>query len=83
MNEEKPLELRDQMALSILNGLLSNSNISNLLANNSTISMSNIIAFFDKENPKNNRAKEDTQKLIRFVYYLADQMRQVRLGSFE
>jgi len=82
MNEEKPLELRDQMALSILNGLLSNSNISNLLANNSTININYIIAYFDRESPSN-KAEQETQKLIRFAYYLADQMRQVRLGSFE
>jgi hypothetical protein len=84
MNDEKPMELRDQLALSILNGLIA--------SNNSAISeklkwsahFNNPKPNFDsKGNSYKTIANNYSKELMEFAYYLADQMRKVRLTSFE
>ena len=76
MNDNKPLELRDQLALSILSGLLS--------SDNPNLEMNIIIGKFNsKVSDRKEMADIKTRELIELAYYLADQMRKVRLSSFE
>jgi len=73
MDDEKPMELRDQLALSILNGLLSNSN--NYHAE--------YVMKYLQEKDFQVAIDNTLEDLIRLSYRTADMMRKVRLSTFE
>ena len=77
MDDEKPLELRDRIALELLNGLISNGN-----SNNDTLSeLQHYICHEDKGVRKTTEKK--FEHWIRSCYKVADIMRKVRLSTFE
>ena len=83
MDEEKPMDLRDKLAIEILNGILSHSKNEN----NGIISDIVFYVNYDCVGPEADRLKEvHTQKVERVVracYKVADIMRKVRLSAFE
>jgi len=77
MDDEKPIDLRDRIALEILNGIISHSHREVYEAR----------TFFDFINhpDENNQRHAAThfEKLVRACYKAADIVRKVRLSSFE
>lgn len=76
MDDEKPFELRDKLAVEILNGILSSEQGGDRVAD--------IIYYVncDDENGAR-RAVERMEKVICSCYRVADIMRKVRLSTFE
>lgn len=81
-DEEKPLDLRDKLALEILNGLLSHSK-------NDVGSLIRDIVYhlnYDGEGPAavvtREQAAERIEEVVRSCYKVADIMRRVRLTAF-
>jgi len=77
MDDEKPIDIRDRIALEILNGIISHSHGE----------IYEVKTFFDcinhpdKDNQK--YAATHFEKLVRACYKAADIVRKVRLSSFE
>jgi hypothetical protein len=76
-DEEKPLDLRDRLAMEILNGLLSNSK-------------SSVASYVEREdgitstNPAwTENSSQHVERIIRACYKAADIMRKVRLTVFD
>lgn len=82
-NAEAPFNLRDRIAIEVLNGIISGS------GKDSSI-RSDVISYLNYES-EDKRIQEDQQelakdrieKLIRGCYKVADIMRKVRLSAFE
>jgi hypothetical protein len=77
MDNEKSMELRDQLALSILNGLLSHSS----KTEHSVESILNYLLSKDEQLAKNGLIP--AEELVRISYALADIMRKIRMSAFE
>lgn len=85
MDDEKPFDLRDRIALEILNGIISNP----VDINRSTIS--DLIHYITYTNDcddmsakkQQEYAAKSFEKLIRGCYKVADIVRKVRLSTFE
>lgn len=83
-DEEKPLDLRDKLALEILNGLLANdptyysTNMGNVLGVGANIHHYHKSSF----EPDKEKARLQAEELIRTAYMMADVMRKVRLTAF-
>jgi hypothetical protein len=76
-DKDKPLELRDQLALSILNGMMSSgTGYIKWLIEHSSYNISEHPNYQDS-------FEKHSAHLIRLAYYLADQMRKIRLTAFE
>ena len=73
MDDEKPFDLRDRLAIEVLNGILSNSQNQRLIPD-----MLHYIA-----DGKYEEANERVEKVIRACYRVADMIRKVRLSAFE
>jgi hypothetical protein len=83
MDDEKPFDLRDRLAIEILNGLLANSSKENSLAGE-------VITYltYDDSSQKTVEAVEakytkKVEKVVRNCYKVADIVRRVRLSAFE
>ena len=84
MEEEKPLDLRDKLALEILNGLLANdpTYYAGGLGSAKGIG-AQIHHYYDSTHESDKEiAKLRAEKLIRTAYMMADVMRKVRLTAF-
>lgn len=84
MEEEKSLDLRDKLALEILNGLLANdpTYYSGGLGSVKGIG-AQIHHYYDSSDESDKEvAKLRAEKLIRTAYMMADMMRKVRLTAF-
>ena len=76
MSDEKPIELRDQIAISILNGILS--------SNIKKDSIQDIFEFlFAKDKSQKEHANKQVENIVRISYGIADIVRKVRLSTFE
>lgn len=76
MDEEKPFDLRDRIAMEILNGVLSNDHGKNR-AEDIDRFLDNEDTDWGKDTPKR------VERLIRNCYRVADIVRKVRLSAFE
>jgi hypothetical protein len=76
MMDEKPIELRDQIAISILNGVLS----SNIRKNSFEYAFEFL---FVKDKSQKEHAHKSIENIVRFSYGVADIVRKVRLSTFE
>lgn len=77
MSEEKPTELRDHIALEILNGIISHSTPGSGLK----MTLQN---FFQDSDPQLRKyAEKHLEETIRNCYRVADIVRRVRLSTFE
>lgn len=83
-DEEKPLDLRDKLALEILNGLLAGDITFYPPGSVKTRSVTHhIYSYCDSTDESDMKiAKEHSEKLIRMAYMMADMMRKVRLTAF-
>ena len=76
MDDEKPLELRDQLAIQILQAMLCNEDSKDFINH-----------YFQHWNNESNNWKdsmaERAENRIRAAYKLADMMRKVRMAAFE
>ena len=72
-DEEKPLDLRDKIAIEIFNGLVSCGKFNN----------EDIILVLRKEGSLKEGAEERMETWIRGCYKAADTFRKIRLSSFE
>jgi hypothetical protein len=75
MDDEKPFDLRDKIALEVLNGILSNSK--NEKARVFLYELSNL------DDGRKKYAEEEVRLLIRNCYKVAEIVRKVRLTTFE
>lgn len=76
MEDDKRFDLRDKLAIEILNGILASDKGHNCAAD--------IIQYINNENNIWHRAAvERTEKIIRNCYKVADIIRKVRLSTFE
>lgn len=85
MDDEKPLDLRDKMALEILNGLLAGDTNAGRGSSGTTYKglSVEIRKFYLSSDPENKeRAKVYAEDLVRTAYMMADVMRKVRLDPF-
>ena len=76
MDDEKPLDLRDKLAMEVLNGLLSSGK------DQSDVFMSNITYYLHNPDYEKGTSLE-IEKTIRSCYKVADIIRKVRLTAFE
>jgi hypothetical protein len=77
MDDEKPFELRDRIALEILNGIIGNSSKNN-------IAIQNLLFYINHPDRQVcDGSEKDFEQLIRSCYKVADIMRKVRLSTFE
>lgn len=82
--EEKPLDLRDKIALEVLNGLISHSknDTGNLIAD-----IFHYINYRSEDVRYMNKIRKDSserlERAVRACYKVADIVRKVRLSSFE
>lgn len=76
MEDDKPIDLRDKLAIEILNAILS--------SDKGQDHADDIIQYINNENDKwHDGAVERMEKIIRNCYKVADIMRKVRLSTFE
>jgi hypothetical protein len=82
--EEKPLDLRDKLALEILNGLLASDPTNYSEASGSIWGTGAYIGhLYASKVPRDQQdAKDRAEQLIRTAYMMADVMRKVRLTAF-
>lgn len=75
--DDKPLELRDQLAINILNGILSREKDGG--------DVSNIMEYIllEKDHKMRHYGVNSAEKMVRISYAIADVMRKVRLTAFE
>jgi hypothetical protein len=80
-DEEKPMDLRDKMAMEILNGLLAGDPNRSNHEGASTF----ITHHFGKDMGEESKrwARNKAEQLIRTAYMMADIARKVRIGAFE
>ncbi len=77
MSDEKELDLRDKIALEILNGILSNA------SDNNSMVVADVRFYINhKDASIRDTAAERMEDLIRSCYRLADIVRKVRLTAF-
>ena len=78
MDDEKPLDLRDKLAMEILNGILSNGSAK------SAYNVEDIIIYSGlKDQTVREAALVRMEQIIRYCYKVADIIRKVRLTAFE
>ena len=83
MDDEKPMDLRDKLAIEIFNGVLSHSQ------KDTSYLIPDIIYYinYDGYGPEADRlqdaATERIENMVRACYKVADIMRKVRLSAFE
>jgi len=76
MSDDKPLDLRDKLAIEILNGILASDKGHDRAAD--------IINYINHENDNwHQGAVERTEKIVRNCYKVADIIRKIRLSTFE
>jgi hypothetical protein len=76
MDNEKPMELRDQLALQILQAIFCNEASKDFL-------ITYIYHFDDKDTSWAKNVNDRAEERIRAAYKIADIMRKVRLPAFE
>lgn len=86
MDDEKPLDLRDKLAIEIFNGVVSNTHSS------TEVLMSDIIYHINSDSGSDvdeardiatKAAAKRVERIVRACYKVADIMRKVRLATFE
>jgi hypothetical protein len=84
MDDEKPFDLRDKIALELLNGLISSGNIR---SNDMIADLTEYMLYGNSKDKGDLTMREFAVKrfehIIRSCYVAADIMRKVRLSSFE
>jgi hypothetical protein len=85
MDDERPFDLRDKLAIEILNGVLSHSksDTGNIISN-----VVHYISYDSESDGQDKRRIEEVaakqiERTIRACYKVADIMRRVRLSAFE
>ena len=83
-DDDKPLDLRDKLALEILNGLLAGDPTYCSKHSGAIKGVGASITFYNSlKNPRDQEeAKKKAEHLIRTSYMMADIMRKVRLTAF-
>jgi hypothetical protein len=83
MDNEKPIDLRDKIALEVLNAIISNSRD----GNSTTQDILYYIEYDSSEDQENkiqrSYAEKRFTKIVRSCYRVADIVRKVRLSPFE
>ena len=75
-DDEKPLDLRDKIAIEILGGMLANEKTSSMI--------SEICSYHSSKNlDDRNHAHKRAENVVRAAYVMADIVRKVRLTAFE
>lgn len=92
-DEEKPLDLRDKIALDIINSLIVGNPSFHRTKESSSYTYTNddhigtaqslINGFSSTHKPSKNDAVEKMENIARTAYKMADIIRKVRLSSFE
>ena len=81
MQDEKPLDLRDRLAIEVLNGVISNRKSDDVIKD-----ILHFITYNDSDVATRERVEENAtkriEKVIRNCYKVADIMRKIRLESF-
>ena len=83
-DEEKPLDLRDKLAIEILNGLISGDIQFYGMGGTTPRSVAqHIYSYYDSDSVSDKEeAQRQSERLIRTAYMMADVMRKVRLTAF-
>lgn len=84
---EKPLDLRDKIALEVLNGIIANSKDNNDTTKDLlfylTYDLDTVVGDDREAKKQKEYAAKRFERLIRGCYRVADIMRKVRLSTFE
>lgn len=83
--DDKPLDLRDKIAIEILNGILAGaSGATTESIHELHKAVRNHYYYFDKDNPDDkDSTHKGIERVCRYAYSIADIMRKVRLDTFK